>query len=29
MDRHGVPAITWRVSTYKVGDSVLFNETER
>ena len=23
------PAITWRVSTYKVGDPVLFNETER
>lgn len=23
------PATTWRVSTYKVGDPVLFNETER
>ena len=23
------PAISWRVSTYKVGDPVLFNETER
>jgi AAA domain-containing protein/UvrD-like helicase family protein len=23
------PAITWRVSAYKVGDPVLFNETER
>jgi hypothetical protein len=23
------PAIIWRVSTYKVGDPVLFNETER
>ena len=23
------PAITWHVSTYKVGDPVLFNETER
>jgi ATP-dependent exoDNAse (exonuclease V) alpha subunit len=23
------PASTWRVSTYKVGDPVLFNETER
>jgi hypothetical protein len=23
------PAITWRASTYKVGDPVLFNETER
>lgn len=23
------PAITWRVSTYKVGDPVLFNETDR
>lgn len=23
------PAVTWHVSTYKVGDPVLFNETER
>jgi len=23
------PAVTWRVSTYKVGDPVLFNETDR
>jgi hypothetical protein len=23
------PAITWRASTYKIGDPVLFNETER
>ncbi|MGP7960688.1 ATP-dependent DNA helicase [Sanguibacter sp. A247] len=23
------PAVTWRVSTYKVGDPVLFNDTER
>lgn len=23
------PAVTWRISTYKVGDPVLFNETDR